>query len=302
MSAEIGDERAVVEVRNLPAEAATRAVEVALQTIATVERQLSLDNPDGPIAHLNAASGTGPRAVADDVGELLRTALRFCVWSRGAVGPLGGVLYRTWESAERPPASNVLERGVRTAGCGNLMVEPQTRTASLAYESRLDLRHFATGWAVDSAVRGLHAAGATDVWVEFRSVIRAAGPGPAGHGWEAVLPILPGMSEPLDNVWLRDGSLAVVSTHRNRFRFGAASYPPFIDQRSGAPASGTVGVMVASQLAIDAQAIGSAMIVLGNREGQLRLGGVLPSPSVLWLLGDGTSEPLLATYRWSELH
>jgi thiamine biosynthesis lipoprotein ApbE len=109
------------------------------------------------------------------------------------------------------------------------------------------------------------------------------------------------MREPLDDVWLRDGSLAVVSTHRNRFRFGSVTYPPFVDQRTGAPASGTVGVMVASQLAVDAQAIGTAMVVLGNREGQLRLGGVLPSPSVLWLLGDGSGEPLIATYRWSEL-
>jgi hypothetical protein len=31
------------------------------------------------------------------------------------------------------------------------------------------------------------------------------------------------------------------------------------------------------------------------------LGGVLPSPSVLWLLGDGAGEPLISTYRWSEL-
>ena len=92
-----------------------------------------------------------------------------------------------------------------------------------------------------------------------------------------------------------------LSLHRNRFRFGEISYAPFIDQRSGKPATGTMGVLVVTKLAVDAQAIGSALVTLGNREGQLRLGGVVPSPSVLWLLGDGDGAPLLATYRWSGL-
>ena len=301
LSAEIGGHRAVAEVRDLPSAQATAAARAALEQLATVGRELASGEPNGTVTRLNSSAGRGPQPVDGDIGRMLQAVASFCAWSHGALGPLGGLLYETWETATQPPAPNTLERGARSAGCENLTLDPEALTASLAAGSRLDLRHFTTGYAVDRAVHGLIESGVTNAWVEFRSVTRALGPGPEGRGWEVTLPLLPGMTEALDPVYLRDQALAVISTHRNRFRFGDMSFPPFLDERNGRPASGTVGAMVVTRLALDAQAIGSALVVLGNREGQLRLGGVVPSPSVLWLLGDGSGAPLIATFRWSEV-
>lgn len=301
MSADIGGDRAVIEVRGLPTQEAMLAVRQALGTLGAMERELSLDNATSTVSRLNAEAGKGTQALDAGIGRMLQLVLGFCVWSQGANGPLGGVLYELWEGSERTPTRDSLERGVSAAACQNLTLQPEASRVGVASGSRLDLRHFATGYAVDRAVRELREHGATNAWIEFRSVMRGIGGGPAGKGWMATLPIFPGMTEALDPVPLRDRALAVVSTHRNRFRLGNTSYPAFLDQRSGQPALGTVAVVVVSELALDAQAIGTTMIVLGNREGQLRLGGVVPSPSVLWLLGDGSGEPLLTTYKWSQL-
>lgn len=301
LSAEIGGERAEVEVRDLPAERAMEAVRQALGTLAAMERELSAAAAQGTVARLNAAAGAGPQRLDSGIAKMLESVLGFCVWNRGANGPLGGALYRRWESAETPPAPHDLERGVRSAACDNLTLHPESGSVALASGSLLDLRHFATGYAIDRAMHDLRRHGAANAWIEFRSIVRAAGDGPAGRGWEATLPVFSGLTEAPDPVRLRDRALAVVSTHRQRFRFADQSYPAFLDQRSGRPSTGTVGVVVVSELALDAQAIATTMVVLGNREGQLRLGNVVPSPSVLWLLGDGTGQPLVASYRWSEL-
>ena len=300
LSADIGDQRAIVEVRDLPEAEATEAVRHALDRIAAIERELSILDPDSTVSRLNAAAGQGQHSISPEVGRLLELSLGFCLWSRGSSGPIGGALYELW-SGTTPPSGDPVGRAAASAGCGNLMLVPERDTASLGAGSKLDLRHFAIGYAVDLAIESLRESGSTNAMVDYASVVRAIGPGPTGRGWQINLPVLPGMAETLDPILLRDAAAARLSTHRGRFRFGDLSYSPFIDQRSGVPTTGIVGVMVVSELGLDAQALGSALIALGYREGQLRLGGVVPSPSVLWLLGEGEGEPLLATYRWSDV-
>ena len=301
LSADIAGERAEVEVRDLPTEEATLAARQALGTLAAVERELAAGLPGSTVARLNGAAAGGAQAIDGGIAAMLETVLGFCVWSRNAHGPLGGVLYEAWERAERPPAPQSLQVGIRSAACDNLTPRPAEAEVVLAAGSRLDLRHFAAGYAVDRAMLDLEELGATNAFITYRSISRGSGGGPTGAGWKVTLPVFPGLTEAPDPVHLRDGALAVVSTHRRRFRFGTESFPAFLDQRSGRPSEGTVAVVTVTHRALDAQAIATAMVVLGNREGQLRLGGVIPSPSVLWLLGDGSGPPLLATFRWSEL-
>jgi thiamine biosynthesis lipoprotein ApbE len=109
------------------------------------------------------------------------------------------------------------------------------------------------------------------------------------------------MTETLDPIWLQDKAVAAVSAQHRRFRFGDLSYPAFLDQRTGQPASGVQGALIATERALDAQALATTMMITGNREGQLRLAAVEPSPAALWLLGDDTGEPLINTYKWSVL-
>jgi hypothetical protein len=76
---------------------------------------------------------------------------------------------------------------------------------------------------------------------------------------------------------------------------------PYLNQRTGLPAPGVIGVAAVTDLAVDAQALAIAMILTGPREGQLRLGSLRPSPSVLWFLGSGSGAPLQADHHWGDV-
>lgn len=303
ISAQAFGETVAIEVRDLPRPQAEAAVRAALEEILEVE---ALTDPgaaaEGGLA--TVAAGGGPQRVDPRLAALLTRANRFCGWSQGAHGPLGGRLYRLW-SARGPvdgrPTPAALVAAAESARCDALAVDPATATVTLAEGSEIDLGRFAAGFAVDRATDALAAAGAGDGVVAIGGIARAFGPGPGGSGWPVTLPQFSGLDEPLGRVWLRDGALAWVRADRGRLEIAGDDYAPLIDQRSGQPVKGAVATVAASELAIDAQALAGAVFVLGNRESTFRLGSLKPVPAVLWLLGSGRGQPLLASYHWSTL-
>lgn len=295
-----------LDVRDVPQETADAALHAAVAEVREVERLVALDgDPQGAgVAALNAAAGGEARAVDPRLAALLDRAVSFCRWSGQAHGPLGGRLNALWgvhgEAAARPGGAPH-RQAVRSAGCGLLQVDPGAATARLAADSRLDLWGFAHGFAVDRAVEVLREHGVGNARVELGSVRRAIGGGEEGRGWPVLLPVFPGLDGPLDRVWLFDESLAVASAVHRPLIVGGDRYAPYVDQRDGQPPSGIVGVVAATELAVDAEALAATMLMLGNREGVLRAGGLTPKPALLWLLGSGEGAPLVTQYNWTRL-
>lgn len=289
---------AEIEVRDLPREAARSAVQAALDEIAAVER---LTRPDA----LNAAAGQGPQAIDARLMPLLVRAQEFCFWSEGAHGPLGRALYEAWGLRGHGPAGlpdpERLERAKAAARCEALRLNPSAGTAELAEGARLDLGGFAEGHAVDRAVEVLRQKGVGNGFVQIGAVQRAFGGGADGRGWKVLLPQFPGMDRAADLFLLRDRAAAVLSIEDNPIKLADQALLPYLHQRTGLPAQGVAGVAAVTDLAVDAQALAIAMALTGPREGQLRLGSLRPSPSVLWFLGSGSGAPLQVDHRWGEI-
>jgi thiamine biosynthesis lipoprotein ApbE len=287
-----------IEVRDLSEPAAREAIQQAFSEVAEVERLAS-----GGVAALNAAAGQGSQPVDRRLFDILTRAQSFCVWSDGSHGPLGRELYAAWglrpasPGAEAPSAERVAQAAELTS-CDRLTLDPQRGTASLVAGSGLDLVGFAEGAAVDRAAEILRQRKAGNGFVRIGEVQRGFGPGPAGKGWPVALPQVPGLAEPPAELYLRDCSLAVASQSDHPLQGAGASY---LVQRTGKPARGVVTAAAVTELAVDAQGLATTMLINGPREGQLRLGSLIPKPSVLWFVGSGAGPPLMVGYRWSEV-
>jgi thiamine biosynthesis lipoprotein len=296
-----------IEVRDLSRVASRDAIQAALAEIAEIERLTDPDASDAPagsIASLNAQAGSGAAPVDPRLLPTLSLALDICSWSERAHGPLGRDLYRLWglrSPSGVNPAEELesLQRAVNATACRNLQVDADAGTATLAAGSAVDLWGFAEGLAVDRAVKVLRERGVANGFVQIGSIYRGFGKGVDGRGWYIRMPVLPGMALPLGSVFLRDQSLAIASATDRPLRAAVGnSLPPYVNQRTGRPAQGTLATAVATELAVDAQAVAVALAITGPGEGQLRLGSLTPRPSVLWLQGAGSGEPLAIEYRW----
>lgn len=287
-------ETALVEVRGLDAESAESALRSAMAELAAAEADTV-----ALTVRLNGAAGGEPVALDGAALEMLRRTLDFCGWSEGAHGPVGGVLYELWQGTRPPAAALVAAR--ETAACDRLRVDEESGTARLAAGSRVDLRGFSAGWAVDRASELLREAGVANARVRLGRVERGLGPGPSGDGWAPRVDLPREWLEPLSPARLRDRALAMAGREPSLVIAGDR-YSAHLNLRDGRPASGVAATLAVSELAIDAQALAVTMFVLGQREGLLRLGALRPGPSVVWLLGSGEGLPLLATYRWAEVN
>jgi thiamine biosynthesis lipoprotein len=288
------DRRVEIEVRDLGRADAERAVVDAFRAVESARADLraieSTARPGAPL-RLDGAQA-----------ELVRRALGVCAWSEGAVGPLGGELFRLWglrSPVTSFPVPDEIERAAASAGCARAELDAGG-TLALAAGTALDFFPFELGWAVDRAAGTLAAAGASNFWISLGEVVRAAGGGPDGRGWAYSPPLVAGQLEPLAPFALRDRSLALLRPGDRPLRVAGESFAPYFDLRRGRPGGGEAiaAVIVVAELAVDAQAVGYAMFARGPREGTMLVGALTPRPSIRWLLGSGQSAPVLADVNW----
>lgn len=308
MTAEAFGGQATIEVRELPREAAEPAIRAALDEVRAVERltdPLAQDSSGRHgVAWLNDHAGRGPQPVDPVLLPLLARAGDFCVWSEGATGPLSGALAALWglhAAVEALPTAEAIQQAAASAACDRLKLDAKAGTAEVPEGSRVDLWSFADGFAADRAVEALRGKGVANALVVVGRVTRALGGGRDGKGWEVVLPLFSGFKTPLDPVWLRDRALGIARASDRPLTIAGDVYAPYIDQRRGRPPDGVLATLAASDLGVDAAGLASTLFVTGSREGELRLGVLRPSPSILWLLGSGDAMPLITEYRWSAL-
>lgn len=287
---------AEVEVRDLERARAQSALAAAWQLLSdSAAAAAQLEAP-------GAGAGVARPLAPEELRWLARTGA-FCAWSDGAMSALGGSVHRLWGTSSpvgEIPTRARLEPAIDAARCERLRIDESARRFELAAGSTLDLRHFARGWAVDRAVEALRARGARNLWVRVGPVARAAGGGPDGRGWRFELPLFAGLEQPLRALRLIDQAVAVADSSAAPIRIAGERFSPYVDLRSGRPASGVSGVVVVTALAGDAQPLAAALFVFGANAGQMRLGVLRPKPAVLWLLGSSESgAPVLATSNWS---
>jgi thiamine biosynthesis lipoprotein len=289
-------ERATIEVRDLSRQEAESAIRRAFS---------ELDQARSDATALERATLAGkPVAVDGQATELLRRAQAFCVWSEGAVGPLGGRLFELW-GLDRPasalPTPDALTDAVASANCDRMAIDSRTGQVTVDARSRLDLFPFALGWGVDRAADLLRQQGSADFWISVGPLTRAVGPGPDGRGWAVAPATVPGATSAPEPFYLRDQTAAILTPRDRPLVIAGESYPPYIDLRKGRPGHDIQTLMAITELAIDAEGVAYAMYALGPADGMLLVGSLQPRPAIRWYLGGGSGPPVITDVNWSSV-
>jgi len=231
------------------------ALNAAFAALDRVDRQMSLWKPESELSRLNA-NGSGQ--ASPDLWAVLRLALEVARDSGGAFDPTVEPLVRAAGHLGEPPRSLTPQgQAALLAGVGHahLHLEESGRV-SLDPGTRLDLGGIAKGYAVDLALAALRQAGANSGLVDLgRSSLAAFG-----------APLSVTVRDPereSGRAWASfELGESALSTSGGDQRPGH-----ILDPRSGRPASGVLAATVVAKSAMEADALSTAVFVLGVEEG-----------------------------------
>lgn len=268
------------------AEAARGMVRGAFAEIERLEAVLSRHASGTPMARLNASG-----ALDDAPGELIEVlgrAREIHGLSGGAFDPTVLPLLRLFErNAERGalPKDAEVARAVALVGLDAVEVEGGSLRLTRP-GSALTLDGIAKGYVVDRTVAVLAATDAERVMVDAGGDIASGGLGVADEPWSIAIQHPEDPARPVGHVRLAGQAVATSGDYMQSFTQDRRHHH-ILDPRTGHSPTHTSAVTVVAGTAMDADALSTALMVLGPEAG-LELLDRVPGAEGLLVAKDGT--------------
>lgn len=273
------------------ADAGSAAIEAAFGQMEDVEALTTRYSDDSEITKLNAQQdGYVGEQVSREVAEVVAHSLAMAEASGGAFDITVAPLMDIWTGSDgklAPPDEASIREALLRVDWSAVRVDTAYRTMTVLPGIELDLAGSAKGYAVDRAVAALEKAGVDAGVVDAGGDVGFAGRPPDERGWRV------GVQHPrgdglLGVVTLDGGSVATSGDYQNFVVIDGVRYHHILDPSTGYPARGVMSVTVATELAVTADALATAVFVLGPEDG-MDLIERTPGAEALLITGDGDS-------------
>jgi thiamine biosynthesis lipoprotein len=253
-------------------------VEAAFEKQRRVDSLMSSYKADSQLSQVNRSAAERPVEVDAFTFDVLQRAVRASELSDGAfdvtVGPLVD-LWRAAGEANEPPAEAALVEARRKVGYDKLLLNEADRTVRFAVDGmRLDLGGIAKGYAIDLSVEAISKHGALGGLVDIGGDVRCFGRPPKGQAeWRiglqdpAVGPDDLSSGIPLLVLKVSDAAVTTSGHYRRYVEVDGHKQSHIVDSMTGKGADKLVSVTVIAPDATTADALATAVSVLGPEKG-----------------------------------
>lgn len=273
-----------VRVVGKPSERSVEKLQQRIDSrLAEVNRRMSTYDPESEISRFNQSASTEWFSVSAETAGVVAYALELAKQTDGAYDPTVGPLVNLWGfgPTKKPwhvPTEQQIAEASEQVGYGQIEVRitpPALRKQHA--EVYLDLSSVAKGHGVDVIAHLLEELGYTAYMVEIGGEVRTLGAKPNGKPdalketapWRIGILSPDSASKPITKILeLKDASIATSGDYRNFFEHDGIRYSHTIDPRTGRPVTHRLAsVTVASPICRDADAMATALLVLGSESG-----------------------------------
>ena len=266
--------------------------------LAEVNRQMSTYIEDSEISRFNRWRSTEPFPVSPDFARVVKRALYWSERTSGAFDITVSPLVNRWgfgseQFAVSPPNTEEVDSLLDFVGYEKLTATDSTLTKKVP-ALQIDLGAVAKGFGVDQVFTYLQSRGLKRILVEIGGEIRGSGRNERNEIWKVGIetPALDGninrrylIKAPLNAL-----AMATSGDYRNYRVVEGRRISHEIDPRTGYPVQNRVAsVTVTAQTCMDADALSTAVMVLGSEAG-LQFIDSLPGVEAFFILreADGT--------------
>lgn len=251
-------------------DAAARAFDEA----ARLEGSLSEWVPDSDISRVNQQAGIAPVQVGPELLYCVRVSLEVARWSEGAFDISWAALRGLWDfsadSEHVPPTKARVKAMLPLWNYKNIVLDEAKGTVFLKKKGmQIGLGGVAKGYALDRAGEVLIEAG-------FPNFLIYGGGQVLVHGKKGDRKWRVGIQHPREPrhfafVEVEDGSLATSGDYEHSYEHDGVYYHHIIDPKTGFPSRNSSSVTLIAKTALWADAIDTAVFIMGPQRGLERL-------------------------------
>jgi len=250
-------------------ESAKKAAFQAFQEMKRIEYLMSPWIESSDVTRINRSAGNDGVRVSPETVEVIKRAQEVSKLSGGGFDITVGPLVQLWRKARErgmPPEMQEVKETLNLVNFRNLKTHYGGKVLLRKKGMAIDLGGIAKGYAVDRAFEILKGLGYRNLVVNAGGDLRVGGSKPGGP-WSI------GIQHPRDpqkimaRISLSDTAVATSGDYEKFFIHQGKRYHHILNPRSGFPAEGCQSVTVLHKEAITADALATAILVLGPEIG-----------------------------------
>ncbi len=252
---------------------AKAATEEVRQRLKAIEELMTINAPGGDINKLNEAAGKNAVILTKETINILATAKEYAQISGGAFDVTIGPLVKAWgifTDHPRIPGREEIERLKKLTDDKTLEVDTANSTAKLEMPGQIvDLGGIAKGYSGDEAIKIYKKHGIKSAYINLGGNVVVLGKKPDGKLWRI------GIQNPraengyyLGIVEVTDKAVVTSGDYERFFEKDGVRYHHILDPKTGAPSdSGLISATIITDISMDADALSTAVFVLGLEKG-----------------------------------
>jgi FAD:protein FMN transferase len=257
----------------VPEAQAGPVLEAALAEMQRLEGLLSEWRPDSDVSRVNAAAGDHPVQVGPELIDNIRVALQVARWSDGAFDLSWAALrgmYLFQPGQERVPTDQELKERLKFVGYKDIVFDEKKSTVFLRRKGMsLGLGGIAKGYALEKAANLLRDGGVQNYMIFGGGQVLVNGM-KGDRAWRVGVQH-PRLNDYFGFVQATSGSIATSGDYEHAFVRDGVRWHHIIDLKTGRPVTHTSSVTVVSESAFYADAIDTALFIMGPKKALAKL-------------------------------
>jgi len=252
---------------------AWRAVEIGIEEIERIEKLISSWDPKSQTSEINDNAGVLPVKVDIELYRLIKRSLRISSLTNGAFDISFASVEKIWSFKGREislPAPELVEESRKKINWKNIVCDELFTTVFLIEKGmRIGFGGIGKGYAANKAIKKMRELNIEGALVNASGDIKSWGRSLETEEWKVIIADPKYKGRGIATLLIENTSIVTSGNYEKYFTNKGKRYSHIIDPRTGYPTTGIKSVTVVTSDAEIADALATAVFVLGLEEGLL---------------------------------
>ncbi|NPA46875.1 MAG: FAD:protein FMN transferase [Chlorobi bacterium] len=242
-------------------------IDAAVVEIRRIEKLISSWDPDSETSEINRNAGIRPVKVSRELFMLIKRSLAISRITDGAFDITYASMDRIWHfdgTMKRMPSPEAIRQSVEKVGYQNVILDEKNMTVFLKKKGmKIGFGGIGKGYAADRAKQLLIKRGVKAGIINASGDLNTWGKAPDGRSWTVAIVNPLNKYKTFALVPVSDRAVATSGNYEKYVVFDGVRYSHIINPKTGYPATGIISVSVFAPAAELADALATAVFVMG---------------------------------------